>query len=166
VPLEQSIDTSTYGKSTRVTSILLIDEPINGLDPAQILQYRTLIKKLSKGRIIVLSSHLMQEIEALCTRIILIEDGEVAKDEALHVSSSDEAVQALILRTDAEMPSYDWNSIKGVLNYKRLDTSEIVINYSTKVDPRKHLMSAIMDEGRYILEMREHREELDQLFHE
>lgn len=146
--------------------LLLLDEPINGLDPAQILQYRTLIKKLSKGRIIVLSSHLMQEIEALCTRIILIEDGAVAKDEVLHDSSGLKTIQALVLRTDAEMPSYDWKKIEGVLNYKRLDNAEIVINYNTDIDPRKHLMVAIMDQGRYILEMREHREELDQLFHE
>jgi ABC-2 type transport system ATP-binding protein len=55
--------------------VLVLDEPINGLDPAQIVHMRDLIKQLAKGRTVLLSTHLMQEVSALCSKIYIISHG-------------------------------------------------------------------------------------------
>lgn len=60
--------------------LLILDEPTNGLDPNQIIEIRNLIKKISKEKTIILSTHIMQEVEALCTRVILIHKGNILQD--------------------------------------------------------------------------------------
>ena len=57
--------------------IIILDEPVSGLDPIQINEIRNLIKSLKKGRIIILSTHIMQEVESLCDKILIIHDGKL-----------------------------------------------------------------------------------------
>jgi len=61
--------------------ILILDEPITGLDPNQIIEIRDLIKKVSKNKTIILSTHIMQEVENICTRVILIHKGNMIDDQ-------------------------------------------------------------------------------------
>lgn len=63
--------------------LLILDEPTNGLDPNQILEIRNLIKEVGREKTIILSTHIMQEVEALCTRIILIHHGQILHDLSL-----------------------------------------------------------------------------------
>lgn len=60
--------------------LLILDEPTNGLDPNQIIEIRNLIKEISKDKTIILSTHIMQEVEALCSRVILIHKGNIIQD--------------------------------------------------------------------------------------
>lgn len=60
--------------------LLILDEPTNGLDPNQIIEIRQLIKEISQEKTIILSTHIMQEVEALCTRVILIHQGNILQD--------------------------------------------------------------------------------------
>ncbi|MGI6680687.1 MAG: ABC transporter ATP-binding protein [Bdellovibrionota bacterium] len=63
--------------------ILILDEPTNGLDPSQIQETRRLIKKLSETSTVILSTHIMQEVEAICERALIISNGKLIKDETL-----------------------------------------------------------------------------------
>ncbi|CAG0905008.1 unnamed protein product, partial [Cyprideis torosa] len=63
--------------------ILILDEPTNGLDPNQILEIRELIKKLGAEKTVILSTHIMQEVEALCSRVILLNRGEIIADQPI-----------------------------------------------------------------------------------
>ncbi|QDP86181.1 ATP-binding cassette domain-containing protein [Chryseobacterium sp. SNU WT5] len=60
--------------------LLILDEPTNGLDPNQILEIRNVIKEIGKEKTIILSTHIMQEVEALCSRVILIHQGNIIQD--------------------------------------------------------------------------------------
>lgn len=60
--------------------LLILDEPTNGLDPNQIIEIRNVIKEIGKEKTILLSTHIMQEVEALCTRVILIHKGNILQD--------------------------------------------------------------------------------------
>ncbi len=60
--------------------VLILDEPTNGLDPNQIIEIRNVIKEIGKEKTVILSTHIMQEVEALCTRVILIHQGKVVQD--------------------------------------------------------------------------------------
>ena len=63
--------------------LLILDEPMTGLDPKQILEIRKLIKELGKKKIIILSSHILNEVESLCSRIILIHEGKLILDSSI-----------------------------------------------------------------------------------
>lgn len=60
--------------------LLILDEPTNGLDPNQIIEIRNVIKKIGKEKTVILSTHIMQEVEALCSRVILIHKGNIIQD--------------------------------------------------------------------------------------
>ncbi|SFH95945.1 ABC transporter ATP-binding protein [Halpernia frigidisoli] len=60
--------------------LLILDEPTNGLDPNQIVEIRNLIREIGKEKTVILSTHIMQEVEAICTRVILINNGEIIQD--------------------------------------------------------------------------------------
>lgn len=64
-------------------AVLLLDEATNGLDPVQIVEARAMIRRCAQGRAVVFSSHLMQEVEALCTRIAILRQGRLVEDAAL-----------------------------------------------------------------------------------
>lgn len=60
--------------------LLILDEPTNGLDPNQIIEIRNVIKEIGKEKTVILSTHIMQEVEALCSRVILIHEGKIVQD--------------------------------------------------------------------------------------
>ena len=63
--------------------LLILDEPTNGLDPNQIIEIRNVIKEIGKEKTVILSTHIMQEVEALCSRVILIHQGNVIQDSQI-----------------------------------------------------------------------------------
>lgn len=82
--------------------ILILDEPTNGLDPNQIIEIRNLIKEIGSKKSVILSTHIMQEVEALCSRVILIHKGEILKDAPIEdfrkeFGSLEKAFQALVI---------------------------------------------------------------------
>lgn len=64
--------------------LLILDEPTNGLDPNQIIEIRNVIKQIGKEKTVILSTHIMQEVEALCSRVILIHGGNIVQDSSIH----------------------------------------------------------------------------------
>lgn len=63
--------------------ILILDEPTNGLDPNQILEIREVIREIGKSKTVILSTHIMQEVEALCSRVILLNNGKIVSDSPI-----------------------------------------------------------------------------------
>jgi ABC-2 type transport system ATP-binding protein len=63
--------------------VLILDEPTSGLDPNQIIEIRTVIQNLGKKKTILFSSHIMQEVEAICKRVIIINKGNIVADDQL-----------------------------------------------------------------------------------
>lgn len=63
--------------------LLILDEPTNGLDPNQIIEIRNVIKEIGRQKTVILSTHIMQEVEALCSRVILIHQGNIIQDSQI-----------------------------------------------------------------------------------
>ena len=89
--LHQSIDTLSKGFRRRVglaqailhdPKVLILDEPTDGLDPNQKYEVRQLIQNMSKDKIIIVSTHILEEVDAVCTRAIIIADGKIIADES------------------------------------------------------------------------------------
>ena len=71
--------------------VLILDEPTSGLDPIQLVDIRNLIKEVGKKRTVILSTHIMQEVEAMCERVVMIHRGQlVADDTVANLSSQPE----------------------------------------------------------------------------
>lgn len=151
--------------------ILILDEPVTGLDPNQIVEIRQLIKNIGKEKIVLMSSHILQEIQATVDRIIIINDGEIAADgssEELLNSSSDlanlklevlDADENKISEMKAKIPSINIDSIT-----KSNDTIVISINYASNTDPRKDIFNYAVENDWVIIEMVAKKKNLEDIF--
>ncbi len=84
--------------------VLILDEPTTGLDPNQIIEIRSVIKRLGKEKTVLLSSHIMQEVEALCDRVIIINNGKIVADDHIdQLKSTASATQTVLVNFDTEV---------------------------------------------------------------
>lgn len=107
-------------------SLLILDEPTNGLDPAQTEQMRQLIKSISESATIVLSTHIMQEVEAMCTRALIIQQGQLAIDTSLNDLNT---TQSIALQTTAPQ-----QALKDALSKEAWFTGLSTTTTNTTVD--------------------------------
>src|SRR6056297_72419 len=97
-------------------SILILDEPTSGLDPNQIIEIRNLISSIGKEKTVLLSTHIMQEVEAICDRIIIINKGKIVADDSIaniHKSGL-EKQQKLIVEFNTSCPLGDLEALEGL----------------------------------------------------
>jgi ABC-2 type transport system ATP-binding protein len=125
--LTQRISTLSKGFRQRVAlcqailhkpEVLILDEPTNGLDPVQIIEIRSLIKKLAEKSTVILSTHILPEIEAVCGRVLILIDGELAKDATLSALLTSNRVK-LSLSSQARDVQSRLTSIAGVTSASR-----------------------------------------------
>ena len=95
--------------------VLILDEPTSGLDPNQILEIRKLIKQISEQKTVILSTHIMQEVQALCDRVIVIHQGKIVADDLLkNLLSGKKEQVVLVVEWDGAAPLSAIESISGV----------------------------------------------------
>jgi ABC-2 type transport system ATP-binding protein len=75
--------------------VLILDEPTSGLDPNQLTDIRALIKELGKNKTVILSTHIMQEVEALCDEVVVINKGEIVANAAIDVLKKQHQTESL-----------------------------------------------------------------------
>ncbi|MEE3153317.1 MAG: ATP-binding cassette domain-containing protein [Candidatus Neomarinimicrobiota bacterium] len=151
--------------------ILILDEPVSGLDPNQIVEIRELIKKLGKEKLVLMSSHILQEIQATVDRIIIIHEGKIVADGTseelisdskgmtqlhLEISGSEEND---IQDMKAVIPSITVNSIK-----KDGPLVQVILEYQNTVDPRKDVFEYAVEKGWIITEMSASKRNLEDIF--
>jgi len=144
--------------------IIILDEPINGLDPIQITQYRSLIKSLSADKIIILSSHLIQEIEALCDRVLLLRDGKIVEDRLLNRVEEDGLYNISLLLNGP----IDTEQLKRLEGISEVTTTDDIYHYlisvDTTVDVRENIFDEVIRQQLKIIEMKKERSSLQQIF--
>lgn len=151
--------------------VLILDEPTVGLDPKQIIEIRTLIKKLGKNHTVILSSHILSEVQAVCDKIIVINEGKIVADDT-ETNLSDRLIGAHILTAKIE-GDYDKVakkvlSIEGVEVCKQTNERDGVIEYRIEseegVDVRRELFAAMAEIGCPILELKSAEMSLEDIF--
>ena len=152
--------------------VLILDEPTVGLDPNQIIEIRTLIKKLGKNHTVILSSHILPEIQAVCDRIIIINKGKVvANDTADNLSKNVSVDHRLTVRIEGDKKQI-LELIKGLKNikYARADIErepgvyEYEIEAEDGIDIRRELNKRLAEKGFPILMMRSADLTLEDIF--
>ena len=96
-------------------SVLILDEPTTGLDPNQLVEIRQLIKNIGKEKTVILSTHIMQEVEAICDRVIIINKGKiVADDKTSFLQQKSDSETIILVEFDKPVSSEKLNTIVGI----------------------------------------------------
>jgi len=152
--------------------VLILDEPTVGLDPKQIIEIRNLISRLGKNHTIILSSHILSEIQAVCQRVIIINRGQIiADDTSENLSnklSGDHSLVARIICTEKEMLEA-LQSVKGVaavtsLGRKEDGSYDFLIQPEENADIRAAVFDRVVSRGKTLLSLTSNSATLEQVF--
>ncbi len=150
-------------------SVLILDEPTSGLDPNQIVEIRNLIVEVGKEKTVLLSTHIMQEVEAICNRIIIINNGKIVTDsskEDLHKHSIIENVQTVIVEFSTTISRDELLKIKDVNKVHGLKQNQWLIEGKANVDIRPEIFQFAVNNKHTVLSMQQKEMSLEQVFQE
>jgi ABC-2 type transport system ATP-binding protein len=149
-------------------NLLILDEPTIGLDPTQIVEVRKLIQSLARRSTVVLSTHILSEVEAVCDRVIILLNGEVRADSRLaDLEASSDVV--LVLQSGAPDVSPVLRTLYGVRSVQALNTddgAEYRIHSTGKADLRPAIYDLARDKGWPLKELRRDLRTLELVFNE
>ncbi len=145
--------------------VLILDEPTTGLDPNQLVDIRNLIKTIGKEKTVFLSTHIMQEVEAMCDRVIIINKGEVVADKYLK-DLRDGQEQIVIVEFDYRVEDAFLLKLPKVKSVKNTHDFIYEITFSTKDDMRSHVFDFAHDNDLKILQLNQKNASLESLFRE
>lgn len=145
--------------------VLILDEPTSGLDPNQLVDIRRLIKDLGKEKTVIFSTHIMQEVQALCDKVVIINRGKIVADQPIEeLSSLLGREQSLRLELASNMDLSYLESIEGVLKVENMDDNHWKISYEENLDIRKQVFEAVIAKSGVILEMYKDRSTVEDFF--
>lgn len=145
--------------------VLILDEPTTGLDPNQLMDIRSLITTIGQSKTVFLSTHIMQEVEAMCDRVIIINKGRIVADKKLDELRSGDS-QVVIVEFDYRVE--DTFLLKLPKVSKVLNTHDFVyeITFDSKNDMRSHVFDFAHDNKLKILQLNQKNASLESLFQE
>jgi ABC-2 type transport system ATP-binding protein len=143
--------------------VLILDEPTTGLDPNQLVEIRNLIKSIGKTKTVFLSTHIMQEVEAMCDRVIIINKGEIVADKKL-TELRDEKEQTVIVEFDFRVEDAFLLRLPKVTTVKNTYGFVYEITFKTTEDMRSHVFDFAHDNELKILQLNQKNASLESLF--
>lgn len=147
--------------------VLILDEPTSGLDPNQLEEIRGLIKQLGREKTVMLSTHIMQEVEAICSRVIIIDRGRiVADDSASHLRGAGLSREALLVEFDAAIAPDELQAIAGVLQVKKHGDRSWTLAFDPANDIRPAVFELAVKKGLKVLTMQKAERGLEEVFKE
>ena len=143
--------------------VLILDEPTTGLDPNQLVDIRNLIKTIGKEKTVFLSTHIMQEVEAMCDRVIIINKGEIVANKKLKDLREGQE-QIVIVAFDYRVEDAFLLKLPNVKSVKNTFDFTYEITFSTKEDMRSHVFDFAHDNQLKILQLNQKNASLESMF--
>lgn len=147
--------------------VLILDEPTIGLDPAQVVEIRNVIKEIGKDRTVLLSTHILTEAQNLCDRVLIINKGKiVAEDTPDNLQSRLMGSQRVVLRVRGDSDGLDATikKVKGTRGIEIKDAETVEFEISTDQDVRPQVAKAVITAGYELVEMRPVGMSLEEIF--
>jgi len=146
--------------------ILILDEATSGLDPNQIVEIRNLIRDAGKEKTILLSTHIMQEVEAICDRVIIIDKGKIVADEPKNniYSIINRRIQAVMVEFDRDISENDLPEIPGIVNINKISSRIFLIEAEGEKDIRPEIFSFAVNNSLKVLSMQKEESSLEDVF--
>ncbi len=145
--------------------VLILDEPTTGLDPNQIVEIRELITKVSREKTVIFSTHIMQEVQALCNKVVIINKGRVVANdmpEKLQVSETEEIKIIVEFKEKASVSSL--KKINGVTGVKKIKDFEYLITSNKEVDVRPELFMFATGNGLTLIRLNQLDSSMEDVF--
>ncbi|MFT4696413.1 MAG: ABC-2 type transport system ATP-binding protein [Urechidicola sp.] len=147
--------------------VLILDEPTSGLDPNQLADIREVIKNIGKEKTVMFSSHIMQEIEAICDRIVIINRGKLIVDkDALQMMKSNSSQQIVQVEFEKIVSKTELKSIKGVEKVKQLEGNSWQLISTKPEDLRVEISKFASSKGILVLSLQKETQKLENIFKE
>ncbi len=146
--------------------VLILDEPTSGLDPNQLVEIRNLIKTVGQEKTVILSTHIMQEVQAMCDRVIIINQGQLVADDPIEKLSARIAGESIItVGFQKEVPIKALEQLPGVQKVEPLAQAKYHIFAKSKVDVREDLFKLAVKNQWVILELMKDTLSVEDVFH-
>ncbi|WP_269226423.1 gliding motility-associated ABC transporter ATP-binding subunit GldA [Flavobacterium eburneipallidum] len=147
--------------------VLILDEPTTGLDPNQLVEIRNVIKNVGKDKTVFLSTHIMQEVEAICDRVIIINNGEIVADKKLDNLISTEATQQIIeVEFDLSVEEELIAKIENLTSYKNTQDNIWELTFNADKDMRPAVFDFANANGLKTLQLNQKNKNLETVFRE
>ena len=144
-------------------SVLILDEPTSGLDPNQLIDIRGLIKDLGKEKTVLLSTHIMQEVEALCDKVIIINRGVVVANDNIE-NLTKESDNVLVVEFDNKVTMEMLRNIVGLKQAKSIDDDHWILESKADLDIRQDLMRWAINNNVTIRSMQREETSIEECF--
>ena len=148
--------------------ILVLDEPTSGLDPNQLVEIRNLISHIGKEKTVLLSTHILQEVEAICDRVLIINNGEIVADEkAKSLREKGEGqIQTIHIELDSKTSAEIWKDLSFVDHVKSIDDNQFLLETRESRDIRGDIFNFAVRQGLTILSLSLKKKSLEEVFRE
>jgi len=144
--------------------VLILDEPTSGLDPNQLEDIRSLIVKIGKEKSVLLSTHIMQEVEAICDRVIIIKEGRIVADDLTSSLKEKTEVETIILQVNGKLSHERIISVTGVLKVRGVEEGKYLISAEKGSNISGELSKLASSEGLIVEELRREERRLEDVF--
>jgi ABC-2 type transport system ATP-binding protein len=147
-------------------AVLILDEPTTGLDPNQLEEIRQLILKISANKTVMLSTHIMQEVEAICNRVVIINKGAVVADGSINQLKGDQFVQRqkIFVEFDQTPTLEALSAIAGAGKIEQLTSTTYMFESGAKTDLRPAIFRFAVQNQLILLTMKEQQQSLENVF--
>jgi len=145
--------------------VLILDEPTSGLDPNQLVEIRELIKKIGKSKTVMLSTHIMQEVEAICDRIVIINKGQIVADDTAQHLQLNLSHQTVYAEFDGQLSKSVLSKIPHVGKVEKVKDGWL-LETTDDVDLRKEIAQYAQQNGILPLTLRTEEKTLEEVFKE
>jgi ABC-2 type transport system ATP-binding protein len=144
--------------------VLILDEPTSGLDPNQLLEIRNLIKEIGKEKTVMLSTHIMQEVEAICNRVIIIHQGKLVADDLTSNLSFSKSKDIVTVEFGSPVREKLLASIPGVASVTKVNDTTWKLHAHPGQDIRPEINKVVKESGLTLLELHREEQRLEEVF--
>jgi len=145
--------------------VLILDEPTTGLDPNQIIEIREVIKRLGKDKTVLFSSHILQEVEAICSRVIIINQGNIVADDALeNLQKGNTAQQVVTVIFKESIANHLLSQIKQINSITAIDPFHFKLATTDAASVKKQLLQLSVDNNLNIVSLQSAEHSLEEIF--
>jgi ABC-2 type transport system ATP-binding protein len=145
--------------------VLILDEPTSGLDPNQLSEIRELIRKIGKEKTVMLSTHIMQEVEAICDRVVIINKGQIVADDKASILQENTSHQTIYVEFEGEITKSSLSKIKQINKVENVGKGWL-LEGSGGDDLRKIIAQYAQQQNLLILTLRAEEKTLEEVFKE
>lgn len=147
--------------------VLILDEPTSGLDPNQIIEIREVIKRLGKSKTILFSSHIMQEVEAICERVIIINKGNiVADDQLVNLQKNQKSQHAVFVEYREVVHTNTLNELKNFNKIHAINSHSLTIETTEPELLKKEILEFSLRKNLNIISLQSEKKSLEHIFKE